>query len=299
MEGVACASILAATIITIVTVVSNGSDSAVSEHFVFLPEKLSSATAVGSGISSIVFAFTGHLAYPQIINEMAKPQDFRKSLKANAIVQVVMYAASACVIYWFAGDAVDAPAIDSATGLLSKLAWGLALPTIIVAGVLPAMMIIKNANRGFWRWMREPNVPWENSWRARGSWTTIAAIIWIVAPIFAEVVPSFMGVVGVAGAFLGAWISLCFPAIAWFRLDRRPESSRPRAGSDRSDMPIAGEAGNNVRPLDHGIGAWSGLRCHAKINARQHTWIACCIMLLFAMGLTLVCLTHAVQRERS
>lgn len=287
MFRIACVSILAATTITMVSVISNGPG--VSEHFVFLPESLSSATSVGSGISSIVFAFTGHLAYPQIINEMQKPADFPKALKANATVQAVMYAASACIIYWFAGDAVQAPALDSATGLLGKLAWGFAIPTVIVAGVLPGMMIIKNVNRGFWNWRNMPSVPWEDTMRARASWTAIAAVLWVIAPIFAESIPSFMGIVGVAGAFLGSWISLCFPALAWFRIDRMEATNRPRGDSDRSDLPITGLShhGRQLLKLERGgnvLRFWH----HARLNAKREPWMAAFNMLLFVLGVFLV-----------
>lgn len=261
----------------------------------FLPDSLSSSTSVGAGISSIVFAFTGHLAYPQIIDEMAKPEDFPKALKANATVQAVMYAASACIIYWFAGDAVEAPALDSATGILGKLAWGLAIPTVIVAGVLPAMMIIKNANRGFWTWRQMPTVPWENTWRARASWMAIAGVLWVIAPVFAEVVPSFMGVVGVAGAFLGSWISLSFPALAWFRIDRTKTSVRARACSDGSDLPITGAAGQSRQVEDYDCGGvviryWR----HARINAKRSPFAALFNVLLFALGVFLVRLRSRV-----
>lgn len=278
-----------ATVITAVSVVNNGSG--VRDHFFFLPDRLLSASHLGSGISSIVFAFTGHLAYPQFISEMEKPEQFPRALKVNAIVQVTMYTAAACIISWFAGDSVQAPALDSAIGLLAKLAWGFALPTVIVAGVLPGMMIIKNANRGFWNWRNQPRVPWMNSWRARGSWTLIAAILWSIAPVLAEVVPSFMGVVGIAGAFLGAWISICFPALAWFRIDRRiPHRQRASSkASEASDLPMMRAGEGQCSGADRRAGgARAQFWRNAKLNARRFPLMATFNAFLFILGAFLV-----------
>lgn len=288
MSSVACVSILVATVITAVSVVSKGGS--VSEHFIVLPDRLLSAPSVGSGVASVIFAFTGHLAYPQIISEMEKPEQFPRALKANASVQVVMYTISGCIIYWFTGEAVRAPALDSATGTLSKIAWGLALPTIIVAGVLPGMMIIKNAHRGFWAWRRQHIVAGEDSKRAWASWFAIDFILWLIAPVFAEVVPSFMGIVGVAGAFLGAWISLSFPALAWFRIDRRI-SHIQRSSSSGSSIPIM----NPVEQATHRDGQrpggkWLNFWRNARRNAVRFPVAASSNALLLILGIGLVSL---------
>lgn len=286
-QRVACASILVATIITAVSIISSGEGQ--HDSYAVLPDTLLSSSEAGAGIATIIFAFTGHLAYPQIISEMRNPDEFSKSLKMNAIVQVIMYTATACIMYGFAGESIQAPALESATGTLSKAAWVCALPTIIVAGVLPGMMIIKNANRGFWAWREQRHVPFESSCRARGSWIAIAAILWSCAPIFAEVVPSFMGVVGVAGAFLGGWISLCFPAVAWFRMDMSIPPLRRRAASDGSLLPIvedvdctadgrSSQAGGHWRQFWHMTGT----------NARDRPYQAACFATFFVLGIFLV-----------
>lgn len=72
----------------------------------------------------------------------------------NTVVQIIMYTATACIMYGFAGESAQAPDLKSATGTLSKIDWAFALPTSIVAGILPGMMIIKNVHRGFWTWKK-------------------------------------------------------------------------------------------------------------------------------------------------
>lgn len=259
-------------------------EGSVVERFSFLPVRLLSASSVGSGIASIVFAFTGHLAYPQIISEMEKPAQFPRALKANAFVQGIMYLLTACIIYWFAGDAVKAPALDTATGDLSKWAWGFAIPTVIVAGVIPALMIIKNFTRGVWSFAQLPGAPWDYSWRARSIWIGFAVLIWGLAIVVAESVPSFMGIVGVAGAFLGAGISLCFPALAWFRIDSSIASRQGGSSQFTESQSLAREDGQQPS------GYWARFCDNARRNAREHPAIALCNVLLFTLGVGLVSL---------
>jgi hypothetical protein len=47
-----------------------------------------------------------------------------------------LYTITATVIYRFTGDSVVSPALGSAGPLLSKVAYGIALPTIIISGVI-------------------------------------------------------------------------------------------------------------------------------------------------------------------
>jgi hypothetical protein len=49
---------------------------------------------------------------------------------------ITLYTITAGVIYRFAGDGVKSPALGSTSPLLAKIAYGIALPTIVVAGVI-------------------------------------------------------------------------------------------------------------------------------------------------------------------
>jgi hypothetical protein len=47
------------------------------------------------------------------------------------------------VIYYYAGPLVASPALGSASPLVSKICFGIALPTIVVAGVVNGSVVTK------------------------------------------------------------------------------------------------------------------------------------------------------------
>jgi hypothetical protein len=52
------------------------------------------------------------------------------------ITDTILYTATAIVIYRFTGDDITSPALGSTGPLLAKIAYGIALPTIVIAGVI-------------------------------------------------------------------------------------------------------------------------------------------------------------------
>ena len=61
---------------------------------------------------------------------MKNPRDFPKALCLLQCIDISIYLVAAVVIYCYAGDNVASPALESAGPLVSKVAFGLALPTV-------------------------------------------------------------------------------------------------------------------------------------------------------------------------
>lgn len=169
--------------------------------------------AVTAAVSNILLSFTGHIAYFTIIDEMREPKDFLKALIATNIVTVILYALAGCVIYKFVGSDVASLALDSAPDNYSKIAYGLAIPTIIVAGVIAALVACKRTYDLVWH--KHPEVKRENTFRAWSSWIVIVVSKWAVAWFVANVIPWFGLLLSVIGAAVGTWICLGFPALFW------------------------------------------------------------------------------------
>ena len=81
----------------------------------------------------------GHPGYFGFIAEMKNPEDFPKSLCMQQGFEIILYTVSAAIIYRYAGDGVASPALGSTGPLLRKIAYGIAIPTIVIAGVVLVM----------------------------------------------------------------------------------------------------------------------------------------------------------------
>jgi hypothetical protein len=62
--------------------------------------------------------------------ELKDPRDFPKALMLLQSVDVCLYIVAAIVIYIYGGAQTQAPALSSASPLVSKVAYGIALPTV-------------------------------------------------------------------------------------------------------------------------------------------------------------------------
>lgn len=89
-------------------------------------------------ITDIIFAYCGHVTFFTFIAEMKRPQDFHKALYALQIFATTLYLVTGIVIYAYTGDKTVSPALGNTGHTLRKIAYGLALPTIIISGVVNA-----------------------------------------------------------------------------------------------------------------------------------------------------------------
>lgn len=83
-----------------------------------------------AAVCNIVFAFCGHAAFFGLMAELKNPRDFTKSLCLLQGVDISLYLIAAVVIYRYAGDGVTSPALGSASPVVAKVAYGIALPTV-------------------------------------------------------------------------------------------------------------------------------------------------------------------------
>ncbi|RMZ84869.1 hypothetical protein DV738_g256, partial [Chaetothyriales sp. CBS 135597] len=143
-------------------------------------------------VSNIIFAFAGHSCYFGFI---------AASLEFPAVV-----------IYRYAGDEVASPALGSATGVVKKVAWGIALPTIIIAGVIYGHIASKYCFVRLFRGTKHLNVRTKLS---TFTWIGITAIVWILAWIIAESIPNFGDLLGLIAALFLTAFSYYIPGWLW------------------------------------------------------------------------------------
>ncbi len=83
-----------------------------------------------------IFAYAGHVAFFTFIAEMKTPEDFPKALYALQIADTTLYLIVGIVVYSYTGEYAVSPALGNTGHVLRKVAYGIAFPTIIIAGVI-------------------------------------------------------------------------------------------------------------------------------------------------------------------
>ncbi|KAL7271786.1 hypothetical protein RUND412_005437 [Rhizina undulata] len=163
-------------------------------------------------VSNIIFAYAGHLAFFSFISEMRKPEDFPKALLALQISDTTLYCIAAIVIYRYTGDSVTSPALGSTSPILQKIAYGIATPTIVIAGVINAHVAVKYV---YVRMFRGTKHLHSRSWFAWWAWVMVLTTLWVVAWIIASAIPVFNNLLGLISALFVSWFTYGISGYFW------------------------------------------------------------------------------------
>ncbi|KAJ5369593.1 hypothetical protein N7509_014205 [Penicillium cosmopolitanum] len=168
-------------------------------------------------IANIIFAYAGHVAFFTLFSELRDIKDFPKALSLLQMCEMVMYTISAIVIYLYVGASVTSPALNSGGILFRKISYGIAIPTIVIGGVVNAHVAVKFI---YVRLFRGTNSMHTRSFAARAAWAGICAALWIVSWLIAEGIPVFNDVLGLASSLFASWFSFSLPGFFWLYLNR-------------------------------------------------------------------------------
>ncbi|KAG2415622.1 hypothetical protein HFD88_006813 [Aspergillus terreus] len=178
-----------------------------------------------TAVTNIVFAFCGHAAFFGLAAELKNPRDFPKALLLLQGTDICLYLIAAVVIYRFGGADVASPALGSASPIVSKVAYGIALPTIIIAGVINGHIAFKYV---YIRIFRGTDRMHKRDWVAISSWVGIALALWILAWIIAEAIPVFSNLLSLITALFASWFTYGLSAIFWLYMNKGLWFSSPR-----------------------------------------------------------------------
>ncbi|PYH44687.1 neutral amino acid permease [Aspergillus saccharolyticus JOP 1030-1] len=169
-----------------------------------------------SAVSNIVFAYCAHVAFFGLIAEMEKPKEFKKSLFMLQGFEICLYTTAAIVVYYYVGKDVQSPALSSAGPLLKKVAYGIAIPTIVGAGVVNGHIGLKYI---YFRTCHKSDLIHSRGWRSVSIWIGLGLGCWIVAWIIAEAIPVFSDLNGLISALFASWFSYGLSGIYWIHLN--------------------------------------------------------------------------------
>lgn len=86
--------------------------------------------------TNIIFAYAGHVNFFSFISAMMQPEQYARSLYLLQAADITMCTVVAVVIYRYGGPDVSSPALGSTRATVRKVAYGIAIPTIVIAGVI-------------------------------------------------------------------------------------------------------------------------------------------------------------------
>ncbi|KAJ5392254.1 Amino acid transporter transmembrane [Penicillium cosmopolitanum] len=178
-------------------------------------------------VSNIVFAYCAHVAFFGLIAEMETPQNFKKSLFMLQGFEICLYLTVAIVVYFYIGTEVTSPAFNSAGPLMSKIAFGIAIPTIIGAGVVNGHIGLKYIYFRICTNMKSDLLHQRNK-RSVGLWVGLGISCWTVAWIIAEAIPVFSDLNGLISALFASWFSYGLSGVYWLHLNYGQWTASPR-----------------------------------------------------------------------
>ncbi|KAJ5353410.1 hypothetical protein N7452_002384 [Penicillium brevicompactum] len=173
-------------------------------------------------VTNIVFAYAGHVAFFGFISEMETPTDYPKTLYLLQITDTSMYAVAAIVIYIYGGKGVHSPALSSTKLITAKVAYGIAIPTIVIAGVINGHVAAKYV---YVRFFRGTDHMQKRTFLAVGSWVTITLVLWIIAWIISEAIPVFNNLLSLITSLFSSWFTYGISGIFWLFLNWRQYSN--------------------------------------------------------------------------
>ncbi|KAJ5157275.1 uncharacterized protein N7482_008375 [Penicillium canariense] len=176
-------------------------------------------------VSNIVFAYCAHVAFFGLIAEMETPKDFKKSLFMLQGFEICLYLTAAVVIYYYVGTDVKSPALLSAGHIMKKVAFGIAIPTIVGAGVVNGHIGLKYI---YFRICAKSDLLHSRSWKSIGLWLGLGVSCWFAAWVIAEAIPVFSDLNSLISALFASWYSYGLSGVYWLHLNAGQWWASPR-----------------------------------------------------------------------
>ncbi|GAD94195.1 amino acid transporter [Paecilomyces variotii No. 5] len=176
-------------------------------------------------VTNIVFAYAGHVAFFGFISELKRAEEYPKTLYMLQSIDTSMYLVAAVVIYYYGGRDVASPALGSTGPIVRKVAYGIAIPTIVIAGVINGHVAAKYI---YVRLFRGTDRMHKRSFVSVGSWISITLILWVIAWVIAEAIPVFNNLLSLITALFASWFTYGLSGIFWLFLNRGKWFSSPR-----------------------------------------------------------------------
>ncbi|KAJ5397040.1 hypothetical protein N7509_005153 [Penicillium cosmopolitanum] len=166
-------------------------------------------------LSNIIFAYSFALCQFSFMDEM-HPHRFP---------QIFIYTVTGALVYAFVGQDVQSPALLSAGPLLSRIAFGVALPVIFISGSINTVVLGRLIHG---RIFKNSNIRFINTKMGWITWLVVVAVLTVLEFVVAEVIPFFDDLLSVISSLFVSGFTFYFPAIMWFMFIRQGSWTDPK-----------------------------------------------------------------------
>ena len=163
--------------------------------------------------TNIVFAYSFAVCQYSFMAEMHTPADYVKSIWALGLIEIFIYTLTGAIIYSFVGSNVGSPAILSDSKLVSRVAFGIALPVIFISGAINTTVVGKYI---MGRVFPNSELRYVNTRKGWAIWLMLIAGLTIIAWVIAEAIPFFNALLGIISSLFISGFTFYFPALFWF-----------------------------------------------------------------------------------
>ena len=185
-----------------------------------------------NAVLNITFLWVPQILFPTFIAEMERPQDFPKALAVLASISAVLFIVPPAIGFKYLGQYATAPAFGSlGVVVYKKASFAFVIVPTLVIGVIYANVSAKFV---YSRIMGNSRHAQSNTVLGWGVWVAVMAVIWIIAFIFSEVIPSMGDFLSLLGSAFDSFFGFIFFAVAYAQLYR----GKYFAGAGRSVMTI-------------------------------------------------------------
>lgn len=176
-------------------------------------------------IGNIVFAYTFAMCQFSFMDEMHTPKDYVKSIWTLGLIEIFIYTMTGALVYRFVGQDVENPALSSAGELMSRIAYGIALPVIFISGSINSVVAGRLIHG---RIFKNSTIRFVNTPMGWITWLAVITTFTILAWIIAEVVPFFTNLLSLSSSLFVSGLTFYFPPIMWFMFIRSGKWTSPK-----------------------------------------------------------------------
>ncbi|KAI1659213.1 transmembrane amino acid transporter protein-domain-containing protein [Daldinia decipiens] len=208
-------SIMAAIFVTIIATGVQRTDAGVPSDWSAWPKENMTFTEAFIAITNIVFAYSFAICQFSFMDEMHTPKHFVKSIWALGLIEIVIYTLTGALIFCFVGQDVKSPSLLSAGDLVSKIAFGIALPVIFISGSINGTVVGRYIHG---RVYKDSVTRFINTTKGWSTWLALITFITLIAWVIAEAIPFFSDLLAISSALFISGFTFYFPAVFWFML---------------------------------------------------------------------------------